>query len=438
MAKKIILKNGVVMTMNDEMEMFDNGMVVIEGNKIIDVGDTADLEKKYSHEKDAKVIDCEKKAVMPGLIDLHSHTAISKGYNDSAPLHEWLMEFWYPVIRSLTPEDAYWAALCSYSDSIKSGTTTINDMWLQMESCADAAEEIGIRAVLSCDVADDEHNLDTLKVNEQLYKNKHGKGNGRIEVYVGIEWLPIASKDLLLNARALANDLNTGIHIHLNESLSEIEASIERFGRRPTEFAYDCGLLGPDCIAAHCVWLSDVEIALMRETGTHISHNPSSNAKLGNGIARIPEILSAGINVGLGHDSSECNNNRDMFEVMKWASCIHRANKVDASLMPPEQVLTMATRNGAKAFKNNTGSLEVGKIADMIIIDLELPRLTPLVLGENTNLYSHFVFASNGSIVNSTIIDGQVVMEDRVLKTVNEKEVVEKANQAFKKVLSRI
>ena len=113
------------------------------------------------------------------------------------------MEFWYPVIRSISPEDAYWAALCSYSESIKAGTTTVNDMWRQMESCADAAEEIGIRAVLSCDIADDEHNLDTLKVNEQLYKNKHGKANGRIEVYVGMEWLPLASKELLVNALSL-------------------------------------------------------------------------------------------------------------------------------------------------------------------------------------------------------------------------------------------
>lgn len=438
MAEKIILKNGTVITMNDELKMYDNGMVVIEDDKIVDVGSMDDLERKYDREENVKVIDCKNRAVMPGLIDLHSHTAISKGYNDSAPLHEWLMEFWYPVIRSLSPEDAYWAALCSYSDSIKSGTTTINDMWRQMDSCADAAEEIGIRAVLSCDVADDEHNLDTLSVNEQLYKNKHGNANGRIEVYVGIEWLPIASKELLVNARALADDLKTGIHIHLNESLSEIEASMERFGRRPTEFAYDCGLLGPDCVAAHCVWLSDVEIALMRETGTHISHNPSSNAKLGNGIARIPEILAAGINVGLGHDSSECNNNRDMFEVMKWASCIHRANRVDSSLMPPELVMKMATVNGAKALNHNTGSLEVGKKADVIVVDLELPRLTPIVLGENTNLYSHFVFASNGSIVHTSIIDGNIVMEDRILKTVNEKEVVRKANQAFRNVLNRI
>lgn len=438
MSDKLILKNGVVITMDDQRVIYDDGMVVIEGDKIIDVGETANLEKKYASEKNLRVIDCNHKAIMPGLVDLHFHTAIGKGYNDSKPLLEYLMEFWYPVIRAISPEDAYWAALCSYTDAIKSGTTTVNDQWRQMESCADAAEEIGIRAVLTCDVADDEHALDSLEVNEKLFNNKHGSANGRIEVYVGIEWLPISSKELLIGARELANKLKTGIHVHLNESLGEVETSLKKFGRRPTEFAYECGLLGPDCIAAHCVWLSDTEIALIRETGTHVSHNPSSNAKLGNGVARIPEILAAGINVGLGHDSAESNNNRDMFEVMKFAGCMHRATRVDASLMPAEFVVSMATRNGSKALKHNTGSLEIGKKADVILVDLKHPQLQPVVLGKNTNLYSHFVFGCSGGVVDTSIIDGQIVMENRIMKTVNEAEVVEKASKAFQGVLSRI
>ena len=165
---------------------------------------------------------------------------------------------------------------------------------------------------------------------------------------MGIEWLPLSSRELLVGARELADSLGTGIHIHLNESLSEVEISKTKLGGRPTEVAYECGILGPDCIAAHCVWLSDVEIALMRETGTQISHNPSSNAKLGNGIMRLPEMLAAGLNIGLGHDAAECNNSRDMFEVMKWASLLHRASRVDASLQQAPDVLRMATRNGAR------------------------------------------------------------------------------------------
>src|ERR1700727_805166 len=241
------------------------------------------------------------------------------------PLLESLEEFWYPSIRALDPETAYWAALSSYLESIKCGVTTVNDMYRQLPDLGRAAHDIGIRAVLSNDVALPEHNLDTLADNKDSYDAVHGLGDGRIEAYVGIEWLPPASPELHREARAPAAELGAGIHVHLNESLGEVKNSKQRFGRRPTEVAYDSGLLGPDCVAAHCVWLTDHEIGLMRETGTSISHNPSSNAKLGNGVARVPEMLAAGLNVGLGHDAAECNNSLDMFEVMKFASLIHPA-----------------------------------------------------------------------------------------------------------------
>ena len=181
---------------------------------------------------------------MPGLVDLHYHTAIGKGFCDHLPLLESLEEFWYPSIRALDPETAYWAALNSYAESIKNGVTTVNDMYRQLGALGRAAEEIGIRAVLSNDVALPEHNLDTLQDNQDAYRAVHGLGNGRIEVYVGIEWLPLASPELLRDARALADELGTGIHVHLNESLGEVENSKQRFGRRPTEVAYDAGLLG--------------------------------------------------------------------------------------------------------------------------------------------------------------------------------------------------
>src|SRR6266571_2875842 len=275
----IVIQGGTVLTVDDAGTVHYPGHVVIDGDRIAAVGGGA-----YPGEvpAGAEVIDASGMVVMPGMVDLHYHTAIGKGFCDHLPLLESLEQFWYPSIRALDP----------------------------------AAEEIGIRAVLSNDVALPEHELDTLQDNQDSYDAVHGLGGGRVEVYVGIEWLPLASPGLLRDARALADELGTGIHVHLNESLGEVENSRERFGRRPTEVAYDAGLLGPDCVAAHCVWLTDHEIGLMRETGTHISHNPSSNAKLGNGIARLPEILAAGINVGLGHDAAECNNSRDMFEVM--------------------------------------------------------------------------------------------------------------------------
>jgi len=437
MNERIIIKNGCVVTMNDANDVLFDGAVVLEGDRITDVGPTADVLARQSADG-ARVIDASGKAVLPGLVDLHYHTALGKGWSDHLPLWEYLETCWYPIIRALDYEAAYWAALASYSESIKCGVTTVNDMYRKLDALADAADEIGIRAVLSNDVADAEHNLDTLDDNKAAFEAKHGAGNGRVEVYIGIEWLPLASEELLRDARVLADELGTGIHIHLNESLTEVENSKQRFGRRPTEVAYDAGILGRNCIAAHCVWLSDAEIALMRETGTQISHNPSSNAKLGNGIARLPEILGAGINVGIGHDAAECNNSRDLFEVMKFASLMHRASRVDASLQQAPDVVRMATRNGADALGHETGRLAAGRKADMILVNLKSQMFTPLMPGNADHLFSHLVFAANGSCVDTTIIDGKIVMEDRRLTTVDEQKVLREANDAFRRVLDRM
>jgi 5-methylthioadenosine/S-adenosylhomocysteine deaminase len=437
MSDRTFIKNGSVVTMNDADDVHFGGTVVLEGDRIVDVGPANEVSSRQQ-ENGARVIDATGKAVMPGLVDLHYHTALGKGWSDHLPLWEYLETCWYPIIRALDPEAAYWAALASYSESIKCGVTTLNDMYRQLAALGDAAEKIGIRAVLSNDVADAEHNLDTLADNQEAFQKKHGEADGRIEVYIGIEWLPLASEGLLKEARVLADELGTGIHIHLNESLTEVENSKERFGRRPTEVAYECGILGSNCIAAHCVWLSDAEIALMRETNTQISHNPSSNAKLGNGIARLPEMLNAGINVGLGHDAAECNNSRDLFEVMKFASLIHRASRVDASLQQAPDVLRMATRNGAAALRHDTGELSAGKKADVILVDLQNEMFTPLMPENKEHLYSHLVFAANGSCVDTSIIDGRVVMENRQLTMVDEHEVLSKANEAFRRVLDRM
>ena len=432
---KIIITGGTVLTVNDADDVHFGGHVVLDGDRIAAVGEGGYTGPVGDGDE---VIDAAGQIVMPGLIDLHYHTAIAKGFSDHLPLWEYLDACWYPFIRTLDADAAYWSAAASYLESIKCGVTTVNDMYRRLPDLGRAAHDIGIRAVLSNDVALPEHNLDTLADNQDAYHAVHGLGNGRIEVYVGIEWLPLASPELLRDARALADELGTGIHVHLNESLGEVENSRARFGRRPTEVAYDAGLLGPDCVAAHCVWLTDHEIGLMRETGTHISHNPSSNAKLGNGVARLPEMLAAGINVGLGHDAAESSNSCDLFDVMKFASLIHRAYRGDASLLQAPDVVRMATRNGAAALGHETGELSAGKKADVILVDTRSAMFTPMLPGDPAQLYSHLVFAADGSAVDTTIVDGRILMRGRELRTVDEAAVLAQANLALQRIVAAI
>jgi 5-methylthioadenosine/S-adenosylhomocysteine deaminase len=311
-------------------------------------------------------------------------------------------------------------------------------MYRQVAALADAAEAIGMRAVLSNDIALPEYGLDTLDDARRVLGEKHGAAGGRIEVRVGVEWLPLASHEMLRSVRRLADEFKTGIHIHLNESESEVELTRQRIGLRPLEAAWENGVLGPDCVAAHCVWLTEREIEMLSRSGTHVSHNPVANAKLGNGIARVGDLVDAGVNVGLGHDCAECNNSRDHFQTMKFACLFQRAKHVDSSLMPPRQVLHMATRAGARALGHDTGEVAVGKKADLILVDLKSPVFTPLMPGDRDHLYSHLVFAADGRCVDSTIVDGRFVMEGRKLTTIDEEELLAEANRHFLRIIRGI
>ncbi|KAL8291736.1 hypothetical protein RQP46_001994 [Phenoliferia psychrophenolica] len=446
----IIIENVSILTLDDADLFIHRGTLVIDGSDIGRVLDRAltDEERRTGD----IIIDGVDKVAMPGLVDLHFHTACAKGFNDHLPLWEYLDETWYPSIRALDLEGAKRAALASYLEAIKCGTTHVNDMYRHLPALAAAAAEIGLRATLANDVASEEHKLDSLVDNEKAFKTCHGTADGRVRVNIGIEWIPLADRALLQGAADLSSSLGTGIHIHLNESQTEVESTLERFGKRPTELAHECGLLGPRTVAAHVVHLSDEEIRLLATTGTHVSHNASSNAKLGNGVARLMDMcaftsfclaesvidvrvaVAAGINVGLGHDAAECNNAVSLFQVMKFTSLIHRAVKQDASLLPPSQILRMATRNGSKALDTKAGMLAPGWKADIILLDLTKPAFCPLDPGNAAQLQSHIVFAADADVVSDSIIDGRVVMRDRELVFVDERQVLLEANETFQQV----
>lgn len=282
--------------------------------------------------------------------------------------------------------------------------------------------------MLSNDIALPEHKLDSVADNIAAFYECDGTGEGRIKVWMGLEWMPLSDPKLLGEILAAKNELGCGVHIHLCESRTEVADSMKRLGKRPTQLALEAGLLGPDCVAAHCVHLTDEDIQILADTKTNISHNPGSNAKLGNGVARLKSMVEAGINVGLGVDACECHNSTDMFETLKLTSYMQRAIYEDASLCQPNQVLKMATGNGARALGIDAGVLAVEKKADVIVLDLKKDMMfTPLlkspVKERRLMLESHLVFGCNGTAVECVIVDGKIVVQGRKVLGVDEEQV---------------
>jgi 5-methylthioadenosine/S-adenosylhomocysteine deaminase len=301
-------------------------------------------------------------------------------------------------------------------------------MYRALDGLADAAALTGIRAVLSNDVALPEHRLDTIEDNVQAFQKNHGRENGRIRVSMGLEWLPLSDLALMQEIGRRRKELGMGLHIHLCESVTEVEDASSRFGgKTPVQVAYETGCLGPDVVAAHCVHLTDNDIKLLAETGTSVSYNPGSNAKLGNGVLRLQALQAAGVNVGMGIDACECYNSTDMFETLKIGALMQRAVHQDAALTPAKSILRMATNNGAKALGIEAGSLKEGKKADVIVLDLKRGMMfTPLltdVTKRKEMLESHLVFGCNGTAVQYVFVDGKMVVKDFEIVGVDEEQV---------------
>ncbi|MDE0139692.1 MAG: amidohydrolase [bacterium] len=422
----ILIRNAAVVTLNEAGDIFHDGHVLVRDGVVesCGAGPAPDVDG-------TRIIDAMGLAVMPGLVDLHFHTDIERGgYSESLEVEEALFEHWYPMMRSLDAETAYAGALHSYVRALRGGITMVNDMFRHVESLARAAREVGIRATLSSLVARPEDGLDVLEDNRAAFHACSGDVDDLVQVVMGIEWIPLATPAMLREAASLASELDTGLHLHLSESQAEVETCLSKFGARPTQVAYDHGLLGPRTVAAHCVWLTADDIALIAETRTHVSHNPAANSKLGEGIAPAVRLLEAGVNVGLGHDSTEGNNTMDMFDVMRTAAYLQRARYANPKLMPADQILRMGTANGARALGIDSGTIEPGRKADLILVEAEMEFFDSRSPAYRANLEPRLVFATNGNMVRTVIVDGRIVMEDRVIKTVDEAKVAERAREA--------
>ncbi|MFQ5710764.1 MAG: amidohydrolase [Candidatus Geothermarchaeales archaeon] len=421
-----------------------DGYVVIEEGRIADLGRLRRLKAEYKSAEE--IIDASGKVVLPGLISGHTHAALTllRGLADGMRLDEMAREWLWPFESSLKPEDSYVGAQLACLEMVKAGITCFADMHFNMEEVAKAVRDSGLRASLSVAMMDQEGMPFTLaeavRENEELIKKWHQKASGRITCMFGPCTVRITSAELFAKARELASKYKVGMHLHLSEVEEDINFTLTRFKMRPVKYLYNMGVLGPDVLAAHCVWLDDDEIKILKRTKVNVVHNPTSNVKSSAGIARTADLIASGINVGLGVDAAVCNNTLDMFWEMKMASLIQCVvTPKNPGRLPPEKALDMATINNAKALgiESEVGSIEVGKRADLILVDLNQPHLTPLVERPKLNLLSHLVYAVSGRDVDTTIVDGQVVMLHRKVLTIDESEALTRAKETFYKVLGR-
>jgi 5-methylthioadenosine/S-adenosylhomocysteine deaminase len=429
----ILIEGGLIVTMDPHRRIIQRGSLAIEGDRIAAVGEVVEGRGDV-------VIDARGKAVLPGLINAHTHLPMTllRGIADDMPLLEWLETKIWPIERNLKKGDCYRGALLGCLEMIKSGTTCFADQYFFMDEVARAVEESGMRGVLSygiIEMDDPQRRESELRVGEKFVREYHGKADGRIQAMFGPHAAYTCSPECLLRVKELARKYGVGIHTHVAESRDEVDRVVRKYGKRPVEHLDAIGFLGPEVLAAHCVWLTSHEISIIRERGVKPVHNPVSNMKIACGIAPVPEMLAAGIPVALGTDGAASNNSLDLLGEMKFAALLNKVGKLDPTVMPAPTVLEMATINGARALGlgDEIGSLEVGKKADVLLIDLKRPHFTPL-----HNVISHVVYNAVGSDVDTVIVDGKIIMQGREVLTLDEAKVLEDAQRAAEDLLDRL
>lgn len=427
----ILIRNINIIPMDGVRDSIENSNIYIEADKIIHIGD---LREDINV---SRIIDGTNKVAMPGLVNAHTHLGMSllRNYADDLPLHDWLTKKIWPVEDKLNGNDIYWGSLLSMVEMIQSGTTSFCDMYFFMEEVGKGLEESGMRGVLTRGLIEEPGNPNR-KLNEtrELYKEFNNKADGRIKVMVAPHAPYTCSPEFLVKTIELAKELNTGIHIHLSETKKEVEDSYKLYGKSPIKHVYDLGLLDVHTIGAHCVHLDDADIELMLEKNLYPVNNPTSNFKLASGFAPIDRMLKRGLKVALGTDGSSSNNNLNMFEEIHLAAIINKAVNEDAVSVPAHTALEMATINGAKAlaWDKEIGSLEVGKKADLILIDTDKAHFYP-----RHNLISAMAYSAQGSDVDTVIVNGKIIMEKRIIRTLDVEKIKFMAEKSARDLILR-
>lgn len=418
----ILIKNTSVLIMEGDKAVRSRTNVGIEGERIKFVGS---IPEGFMAEK---VMDGTDKLVMPGLVNAHTHAAMTllRNYADDIPFDIWLREKMWPLEAKLTEEQVYWGSMLSIAEMLRSGITCFADMYFFVDQTARAAEETGIRACLSKGLMDGENGRQMLDETRRLAADWNNKGEGRISIMAGPHAPYTCGNDYLKDIIELSSELDVGIHIHLSESSKEVQDSYRLFGISPIKRMKEIGLFSRPTLAAHCVHLSDEDIAILAENHVSIAYNPGSNLKLGNGFAPIGKLLQAGANVALGTDGASSNNNLNMFEEINLAAIVNKGISLDTTSVPAYTALQMATTGGARALglEGQVGTISPGKKADLIILDMKKPHLCP-----RYNIVSSLAYSAQASDVSTVIVNGRVLMEAGELKTIDLEKVLYQAER---------
>lgn len=425
---KIWIRNTQILSMTGAA--LQNGDILIENDKIAAIG-AVDAQMAEG----AQIIDGSRTIAMPGLVNTHTHAAMTllRSYADDMELMPWLNEKIWPAEAKFVNESIYWGSSLAVLEMIQSGTTTFADMYDSMHEVARVVDEAGVRANLSRGLlvfSDSEGK--NIQKNVRLYENFHNRADGRLKVWFAPHapyTCPPAYLEKIVQAAA---DCHTGIHVHLAETQDELQQIREAYDKTPTEYLRDLGVFELPTLAAHGVYLNDGDIAILKEHQVSIAHNPSSNLKLASGIANLPKYMQAGLNVALGTDGASSNNSLNMFKEMTVCSFAQKVNAMDPTVLPAETVLQMATINGARAlhWDDEIGTLEVGKKADIILVDLDKPHFAPW-----NNSVSDLVYAAQGSDVKTTIVNGKVLMKDYEVLTMDTEKIMAEATRIARSVL---
>ena len=418
-----------------QKEPIKDGIIAIKNGKITFVGKG----RKKDNFKAEREIDAKFKVALPGLINCHTHVAMTifRGIAEDKELNSWLKETIWPLEAKLKPEDVYHGTLLGCLEMIKTGTTCFVDMYFYEDAVAKAVEELGLRAVLAPGILSTGLSTSGQQMLEsaiEIYRKFHGTASGRLNVWFGPHAVYSCDRQTLISVMEAAKKLNTGLHIHLAESAEMAEKIRLELGISEVGLLHEIGFLAKNVLAAHCIHLSKNDIELLARHNVKIAYNPVANMKLAQGTAKIKEMLDFGITVGLGTDGPASNNSLDMFETMKIAALLQKLAYKDPGVLPAWQVLKMATVDAAKALglESEIGSIEAGKKADIILLDFKKPHLTPI-----HDLYANIVYSARGSDVDTVIVDGKVLMENREVIVANEEEIIRKAEKTALDIVNR-